>query len=255
MGKIRAFNAKALERSPEDWISIEDEYFPANKRPWTDLYTSNFVEQAGKIIGLSNERQLLELRLLLAYACEDCFRNFKFIGGAAAEGKKKIWRSKAIKDAKRLRSTLKKSDDNFSTFTSRSDGSDKIRIHTTNSLQKVVGNILTNIDEFVAFLECADRALERSKSEDTQRPTSHRRYLQYAVDQFASVFMHFRPANEVKRNTSGNKTVGVFPDFIREVAPPTLAASYVRYAEKPDRLRNLNDQIQKAVKKASFLAE
>lgn len=239
-------------------MTIEYERFPLGKRPWSDLYTSDVVEKVAKTIKLNDDREFFDLRLLLSYACEECFKTFGFAGGAAAAGKKQAWRNKAISDAKTLKNTLANADDNYPAFASRSNETNSIRLHPTSSTRKIVKNLSSGLDELVTLLESANRAIERDKSfavDEIPTPTSHSLYLQHAVDQFTAVFIHFRGVASVKRNSPSKKIVGGFPDFVRTAAKPTLMAFYSGYAENPKRPSNLNVQIQEAVKRTSLLRE
>ena len=258
MGRIHAFNKSALKRSPDEWVRIEGDRFPLGKRPWSDLYTSDVVEKVAKTIELNDDRELFDLRLLLSYACEECFKTFGFVGGAAAAGKKQAWRNKAISDAKTLKNTLANSDDYFPAFTNINNDKRSIRIYPNSATRKISERLLSGIDELVTLLESADRAIEREKSfavDDIPPPTSHSLYLQHAVDQFTAVFIHFRGVVSVKRYGDDKEIVGGFPDFVRTAAEPTLMAYYIGYAENPKRPSNLNVQIQEAVKRTSLLRE
>lgn len=228
--------------------------FPANCHPWTDLYTEKLTLDIGKIIRLEQPDQLRDLRLMLAYACEDCFKTFRFVGGAASEGKKRTWREKAIKDAKRLKVTLNKSEDNHAAFVQKTSRRVFPNSVTTNLTEK----LLNNLEEFISLAEDTAKESANSKSPpavEEQSKTQHSQYLQYVVDQMTAVFIHFRSAKAVKRSNDGKETYGEFPEFVRTASIPALTVFYNGFAEDRNRYENLNVQIQEAVRKAKFLHE
>lgn len=113
--------------------------------------------------------------------------------------------------------------------------------------------LLKNLTDFIELLESASNALESSSSpsaEAEKTKTQHIQYMQYVVDQMTAVFIHFRKAEAVKRSYDSEGVFGDFPEFIRAASLPTLTAFYRGFSEKPKHKKNLNVQIQAAVRKA-----
>ena len=237
-----------MRRSPEDWAA---QSFAVGKHPWTDLYDVATTVRIAKCIGLTSEKDCLRLRLLLAAAAEDCYQTFSFVGGAATPTKKNTWRDDVIKDAKRLLLTLKDTSDLHPSAVSM-PRERTLRIRPKTVLTRQVDEVSEALAGLIASLE--EGGTPTAEDDEPNPQTQHMRYLQYAVDQMTGVFVYFKGLEAVVRSQDKKGVYGVFPDFIRMTATPVLRVCYEGFAEKEDRLGNLDAQIRAAVAKAARAA-
>ena len=254
--KIKLNSAKALKRSPEEWATLAPSTFPKGRHPWNDIYDEAVTAKIGKIINLKSPDELLKLRLLLAYACEDCFRTFSFVGGAATTSQKRKWNDRVIKDVKRLKSTLANSNDFHPSAVSMKK-SRALRVIPSSKVALKADELSKALDDFVSLLQEIEKATEgNGKGLVEDLPTQHMQYLQYAVDQMAGIFIHLMgPKAATRIAYEGIGITGIFPEFIRAAAGPTLKAVYVEFSNKSVRLSKLDAQIREAAIKAKSLYE
>lgn len=242
LSRIDAFAKEALAKPPSDWESAS---FPATKHLWNDVYTEGKVREIAKIIARENSRDLLSVRLLLAYAGNEAVKTFRFVGGPALEGKKRSWSVSAIRDAKRLQVTLRRSEALTSTHALVVERDDRrvASFVTASTMQAAISELLISVDKFITIAEPASRRRQKGGA-DEELATLHTVYLQEAVNRMTDVFVALRGLDAVRRIADEGGVRGEYPDFIRATSLPLLSAYYPGFV---DRKSKLDAQIQNAV--------
>ncbi|MCB1465580.1 MAG: hypothetical protein KDK08_00125 [Rhizobiaceae bacterium] len=191
----------------------------------------------GNIIGVSETRKLIELRILLASVAEDFLRTLEFTGGPTADSGKRKWRSKVINAATKLQSLLSDAERNSDTSAAIIDDGSRVRFYSTHHIVK---GVLPSLNELVEQLQRLDQS-----SEESRDGTQHSLLMQHATNRATGVFIHFQGLENVKRSSDTEKIYGVYPDFIRAAVYPILIHFYPASERVPE---NLDNQTQVAVR-------
>lgn len=200
-------------------------------------------------MGLVGKAQVVDLRLLLAYAAAEACKTFRFVGGGPTSiGKKRQWASRTIKDAKRLRITLEAGAAHFHTsvHTLQRDGKKVGRIVPASIVKRTVDALVEALDEVVKLVELA--ANQRPDAVKTLGekggPTAHSTYVQTVVDLMTDVFISVRGLDNVKRTVDSEGVRGDYPNFIKLTATPVLLSYYPGFKKHS---HNLDRQITDTV--------
>lgn len=237
----------ALKKSPEEWEDSSKSKIPKGKHPWHDLYSKETVVPIGAVIGIQDEEELQKLRLILASIAQDCHEMFQFVGGSAANSKKKAWVLKTHKNAKKLKHSLSSSEALFPTTSIITD-KQTWKITPKSHLSNVMQQVGEGLDELIEILESGITSLSSEVNDKSEINTPQHDYLKYIVDGVTKAFIHFRGKPAVKRTVQSGFVDGEYPEFVRSAALPILKTHLYEYVENADGQPKLNAQIQRAIK-------
>jgi len=230
--------------SPDRWTKSFASTYSSGENPWIDVFTSKVATDAAKSIG---QDDIETLRKMLAIQGDKICRQVKDFGGVASPSEKRLWRKKAMQEAKRLKISMS----DVEPYLSSAIGKSKTghRMSTASEMRDAIRLAAESVSHLLELLEFVDDNASEEKyeySEGASPRFAKAIYLQFVVDRMAEVFVAFRGCSNVKRTVSDGKTDGEFAHFVRVTALPAIDA-YVglgRQTARGERL--LNEQIQLA---------
>jgi len=227
---------------PERWTEETSKHYPPGQNPWSEIYTQDVTVKIARTIGLEHPDSIDVLRLQLAATAEYLLSFFDFAGSPATPAQKHAWAERVAKLCHRLTSELGDSSDFLSPNVTRIEQSNSLRFVPASEMRR-------RVQEAESALTALLEAVQQVSGEPRERgvATAHAETMQLTVNGVTEVFIHFRGIEHVKRTASSGHIDGEYPEFVRASARPILWAYYSKFARAPERLENLNKQIQEAV--------